>query len=64
MIFAQAYIIYYFGLIKKNSYFFVFSASGEFFSKFKTFQYIHMCIFSKNFLEYQNFGLNNLFKKT
>jgi glycosyltransferase involved in cell wall biosynthesis len=63
MIFAQAYIIYYFGLIKKNSYFFVFSASGEFFSKFKTFQYIHMCIFSKNFLEYQNFGLNNFFKK-
>ena len=28
MIFAHAYIIYYFSLIKKNSYFFVFSACG------------------------------------
>ena len=63
MIFAQAYLIYYFNKHNKNNYQFVFSASGEFFSKFKTIQYIHICIFSLNFFEYKNFGLSNPFKK-
>lgn len=63
MIFAQAYIIYYFNFKNKNQYHFVYSSSGEFFSKFKTFQYIHMCIFSKNIFEYKNFGLDNVLKK-
>jgi glycosyltransferase involved in cell wall biosynthesis len=63
MIFAQAYLIYYFNNVNNNKYFFVYSSSGEFFSKFKTFQYIHMCIFSKNIFEYKNFGLDNIIKK-
>jgi glycosyltransferase involved in cell wall biosynthesis len=63
MIFSQAYIIYHFNFINKNQYYFVYSSGGEFFSKIKTFQYIHMCIFSKNIFEYKNFGLDNIFKK-
>ena len=63
MIFAQAYIIYYFNFINKNKYYFVYSSGGEFFSKFRTFQYIHMCIFSNNIFEYKNFGLDSIFKK-
>lgn len=63
MIFSQAYIIYYFNFINKNQYHFIYSSSGEFFSKFKTYQYIHMCIFSNNMFEYKNFGLDNIFKK-
>lgn len=63
MIFSQVYIIYYFRYINKIQYNFVYSSGGEFFSKFRTYQYIHMCIFSNNFFEYKNFGLNNNFKK-
>jgi glycosyltransferase involved in cell wall biosynthesis len=63
MIFSQVYIIYYFNYINKIQYNFVYSSGGEFFSKFRTYQYIHMCIFSNNFFEYKNFGLNNNFKK-
>lgn len=63
MIFAQVYIIYYFNFINKNKYYFVYSSGGEFFSKFRTFQYIHMCIFSNNIFEYKNFGLDSVFKK-
>ena len=63
MIFAQVYIIYYFNFINKNQYYFIYSSGGEFFSKFRTFQYIHMCIFSTNIFEYKNFGLDNIFKK-
>lgn len=62
MIFAQAYIIYYFQKYNKKNYNIVYSASGEFFSKFKTIQYIHICIFSLNIFEYKNFGLSNPLK--
>ena len=63
MIFAQAYLIYYFNNYNTKSFKYVFSASGEFFSKFKTVQYLHICIFSLNIFEYKNFGLNNFGKK-
>ena len=63
MIFSQVYIIYYFNFVNKNEYNFIYSSNGELFSKFKTYQYIHLCIFSNNIFEYKNFGLHNNFKK-
>ena len=63
MIFAQAYLIYYFNKYNNKSYRVVYSASGEFYSKFKTIQYIHICIFSINIFEFKNFGLSNQLKK-
>ena len=63
MIFSQVYIIYYFNFMNKNQYNFIYSSGGEFFSKFITYQYVHMCIFSNNIFEYKNFGLDSNFKK-
>lgn len=63
MIFSQVYIIYYFNFMNKNQYNFIYSSGGEFFSKFRTYQYVHMCIFSNNIFEYKNFGLDSNFKK-
>ena len=48
--------------INKN-YSLVYSLGGEFYSKFKTYQYLHICIFSLNILEYKNFGLSKIYKK-
>ena len=62
MIFAHTYLIFYFNNINKEKYKFILSTIGEFFSKTKTIQYIHMCIFSKNIFEYKNFGLTSPFK--
>ena len=63
MIFAQAYLIYFFNKYNKKNYKIVYSASGEFFSKFKTIQYIHIFIFFINIFEFKNFGLSSIFKK-
>lgn len=63
MIFAQAYLIFFFNKYNKKKFDYVFSAAGEFFSKYKTIQYIHICIFSLNIFEYKNFGLNSSLKK-
>ena len=63
MLFAQTYLIIFFNKKIKKKYSFVYSLGGEFFSKFKTYQYLHICIFSLNIFEYKNFGLKSLFKK-
>ncbi len=63
MIFAQTFLILDFNKRKTDKYKFIFSLGGEFFSKIKTYQYLHICIYSLNIFEYKNFGLSNSFKK-
>ena len=63
MLFAQTYLIFFFNKKNKKDYSFVYSLGGEFFSKFKTYQYLHICIFSLNIFEYKNFGLKSPIKK-
>ena len=63
MIFAQAFLILDFNRRNIENYKFMFSLGGEFFSKIKTYQYLHICIFSLNIFEYKNFGLSSHFKK-
>lgn len=63
MLFAQTYLILFFNQKIQKQYSFVYSLGGEFFSKFKTYQYLHICIFSLNIFEYKNFGLQSFFKK-
>ena len=63
MLFAQTYLIFFFNKKIKKNYSLVYSLGGEFYSKFKTFQYLHICIFSLNIFEYKNFGLTKMYKK-
>jgi len=63
MLFAQTYLIFFFNKKVTKDYLFVYSLGGEFFSKFKTFQYLHICIFSLNIFEYKNFGIKSFLKK-
>ena len=63
MLFAQTYLIFFFNKKINKNYSLVYSLGGEFYSKFKTYQYLHICIFSLNIFEYKNFGLSKIYKK-
>jgi len=63
MLFAQTYLIFFFNSRINKHYRFAYSLGGEFFSNIKTYQYLHICIYSLNIFEYKNFGISNLFKK-
>ena len=63
MLFAQTFLIFFFNKKINKNYSLVYSLGGEFYSKFKTYQYLHICIFSLNIFEYKNFGLSKIYKK-
>ena len=63
MLFAQTFLIIDFNKRLISNYKFMFSLGGEFFSKIKTYQYLHICIYSLNIFEYKNFGLSKIYKK-